>query len=319
MISRWWRLTFSTAALVFVCAIFSVGCTGGSAGGGSGVTGEIIRVSRQNNSGTYAYFKEVVIGKDGFFKQGSIDQSGSKDVVELVGKTPNAIGYSGMGYANESVRMLPVSKDGGAAVPPTSEAASSGDYPLARGLNIYTIGAPEGALKHYLEWILSAEGQEIVTEIGYVPAPGGGGAAPEGDPPAGSIKIAGSDTMVNLAQNWAEVYMSKYSQVKLEVSGGGSGVGLAGLQKGTTQLANASRDIKQKEIDAIKEKFDSDVSEFVVALDALAVYVHPSNPLTEISMEDLKAIYGEGGTTENWEQVSNWPAEVVEPAGSGTN
>ena len=145
------------------------------------------------------------------------------------------------------------------------------------------------------------------------------GAAPEGDPPAGSIKIAGSDTMVNLAQKWAEVYMSKYSQVKLEVSGGGSGVGLAGLQKGTTQLANASRDIKQKEIDAIKEKFDSDVSEFVVALDALAVYVHPSNPLTEISMEDLKAIYGEGGTTENWEQVSNWPAEVVEPAGSGTN
>lgn len=317
-IFRRWRL-FSTAGLLSVLALFSVGCSGGSSGSGSGVTGEIVRVSRQNNSGTYAYFKEVVIGNDGYFKQRSIDQSGSKDVVELVGKTPNAIGYSGMGYANESVKMLPVSKDGGVAVPPTSETASSGDYPLARGLNIYTVGAPEGALKHYLEWILSPEGQQIVTEIGYVAAPGGVGPAPEGEPPAASIKIAGSDTMVNLAQKWAEVYMSKYSQVKLEVSGGGSGVGLAGLQKGTTQLANASRDIKQKEIDAIKEKFDSDVSEFVVALDALAVYVHPSNPLTEISMEDLKAIYGEGGAIENWEQVSNWPSVDVESVSAGTD
>ena len=158
---------------------------------------------------------------------------------------------------------------------------------------------------------MSSEGQEIVTEIGYVPAPDGGGAPPEGTPPDGSIKIAGSDTMVNLAQKWAEVYMNKYDNVKLEVSGGGSGVGLAGLQKGTTQMANASRDIKQKEFDSIKDKFGKEVTNYVVALDALAVYVHPANPLTEISMEDLKAIYGDGGETDAWEQVSNWPATAT--------
>ncbi len=296
-----------------VAALLCIGCNSSSEVGapGAGVSGEVVRVSRQNNSGTYAYFKEVVIGKDGFFKQGSIDQSGSKDVVELVAKTPNAIGYSGMGYATDDVKMLAVSKDSEAAVPPTSENASNGSYPLARGLNIYTAGEPTGALKHYLDWIMSSEGQAIVTEIGYVPAPNGGGDPPADTPPDASIKIAGSDTMVNLAQKWAEVYMGKYPNVKLEVSGGGSGVGLAGLQKGTTQMANASRDIKQKEVDVIKEKFQKDVSHFVVALDALAVYVHPENPLKEISLADLKQIYGEGGTTDAWEQVSNWPAATA--------
>lgn len=290
----------------------TLGLISGCNSGGGSSDGQIVRVSRQNNSGTYAYFKEAVIGKEGFFKQGSIDQSGSKDVVELVSKTPNAIGYSGMGYATEHVKMLAVSSSG-VAVAPTSENASSGSYPLARGLNIYTVGEPEGALKHYLAWIMSDEGQAIVSEIGYVPSPSAGGDPPAEAPEAGSIKIAGSDTMVNLAQKWAEVYMGKYDNVKLEVSGGGSGVGLAGLQKGTAQMANASRDIKQKEIDVIKEKFNADVKQYVVALDALAVYVHPSNPLDQISMADLKAIYGEGGTTDAWEQVSNWPATATAP------
>ena len=105
--------------------------------------------------------------------------------------------------------------------------------------------------------------------------------------------------------------MGKYPQVKLEVSGGGSGVGLAGPQKGTTQMANASRDIKQSEIHAIQAKFGEAPTQFIVALDALAVYVHPENPLDEISIDDLKAIYGEDGATDNWEQVSNWPSHVA--------
>lgn len=305
---------------VTVFASMIIGFTGcapsGGGAGGNGTSGEIVLISRQNNSGTYAYFKEVVLGKEGEFKQGTVDLSGSKDVVEQVSKTQNAIGYSGMGYATEHVKMLSLSDGGGAAVPPTSENASNGSYPLARGLNIYVVGEPDGLTKHYIDWIMSSEGQEIVVEIGYVPAPDAGGDPPAEAPPEGSIKIAGSDTMVNLAQKWAEVYMGKYPQAKLEVSGGGSGVGLAGLQKETTQMANASRDIKEKEKVAIKEKLGKEVKGYVVALDALAVYVHPANPLTEISVEDLKQMYGAGGTTSEWEQVSNWSAAkpTAEPA-----
>ena len=131
---------------------------------------EITRVSRQNNSGTYAYFREAVLGKDRDYKLGSIDQSGSKDVVALVSKTPGAIGYSGMGYATPEVKMLKISeKKGEPGVAPTVENAVSGAYPITRPLHIYTLGEPDGIIAEYLEWIMSAEGQAVVSELGYVP------------------------------------------------------------------------------------------------------------------------------------------------------
>lgn len=132
--------------------------------------GEIIRVSRQNNSGTYVYFREAVLGKNRDYKLGSIDQSGSKDVVALVSKTPGAIGYSGMGYATPDVKLAKISKEkGGTPVAPTVENAKNGTYPITRPLHIYTAGEPTGALKDYLDWILSEEGQKVVLDLGYVP------------------------------------------------------------------------------------------------------------------------------------------------------
>ena len=101
-----------------------------------GVTDDkIVRVSRQNNSGTYHFFREVVVGKKDF-KQGSLDLNGSKDVVELVGKTPTAIGYSGMGYATPAVKMLKVAQEegraGGGRRP--SRRVLDKSYPIARPL-----------------------------------------------------------------------------------------------------------------------------------------------------------------------------------------
>jgi phosphate transport system substrate-binding protein len=133
---------------------------------------EITRVSRQNNSGTYAYFREAILGKARDYKLGSIDQSGSKDVVALVSKTPGAIGYSGMGYATPEVKMLKISqKKGEPGVAPTVENAISGDYAITRPLHIYTLGEPEGVIAEYLGWIMSKEGQDVVSELAYVPVP----------------------------------------------------------------------------------------------------------------------------------------------------
>ncbi len=145
-----------------------------------GVTGipgakgeEIIRVSRQNNSGTYHYFREAVVGNKNDFKAGSLDMNGSKDVIELISRTPNAIGYSGLGYATPAVKILKVSrKPGEPAIMPSIETTLNKTYPIARPMFMYTPGVPAAHVKSYLDWVMSPVGQKIVVQTGYVPLPG---------------------------------------------------------------------------------------------------------------------------------------------------
>jgi len=134
-----------------------------------GAGDEIIRVSRQSSSGTYEFLRSHVLNKKDF-KLGSRDMNGSKEVVELVANTPTAIGYSGMGYATPEVKMLKVktTPDATAYAPSVANALSK-DYAIARSLHLYTLGEPTGAVKDYVDWILSPAGQAIVEESGYVP------------------------------------------------------------------------------------------------------------------------------------------------------
>ena len=139
---------------------------------------EIVVVSRQNNSGTYAYFKSSVLKhaadagliSKGSFRQGTLDMHGSKDVVDLVEKTPCAIGYSGLAYATDHLRMACIAKqDGDACINPSIETASDRSYPIARPLFMYTNGQPQGPIKSYMDWILSDAGQCILKKKGYAP------------------------------------------------------------------------------------------------------------------------------------------------------
>jgi phosphate transport system substrate-binding protein len=132
---------------------------------------EIVRVSRQSNSGTYEFFREHVLNKKDF-KLGSRDMNGSKEVVALVESTPTAIGYSGMGYATPAVKMLKVKKTASdQAFEPNTENTLAKTYPIARTLQVYTMGEPQGAVKNYVDWILSEAGQKVVAASGYVPLP----------------------------------------------------------------------------------------------------------------------------------------------------
>lgn len=131
---------------------------------------EMVVVSRQNNSGTYAYFRETVLGK-GDFKLGTRDMHGSKDVVDLVENTPCAIGYSGLAYATEHIKLACVANEtGGSCTDPSVATASNGSYPIARPLFMYTSGEPTGYVGKYLNWIKSDVGQCIILEKGYAPA-----------------------------------------------------------------------------------------------------------------------------------------------------
>jgi phosphate transport system substrate-binding protein len=132
---------------------------------------EIVRVSRQSNSGTYEFLREHVLNKKDF-KLGSRDMNGSKEVVELVSSTPTAIGYSGMGYATPAVKMLKVKKTASdPAFDPNVANTLAKTYPIARSLQVYTLGESQGAVRTYIDWMLSDAGQKVVEASGDVPLP----------------------------------------------------------------------------------------------------------------------------------------------------
>jgi phosphate transport system substrate-binding protein len=117
------------------------------------------------------------------------------------------------------------------------------------------------------------------------------------------IRVKGSDTMVQLATGWAEAYHKIKPGVQVDANGGGSGTGIAALQNNTTDICNASREMKPEERAKVKETTGKEVKEFVVAYDALAVYTNPKNPIKEISIDELREIWAEGGTFTDWSQV----------------
>jgi len=130
----------------------------------------IILVGRQNNSGTYAYFSQAVLGKDREPRLGTLDLHGSKDVVDLVGDTPCAIGYSGVAYATDHVKMVCIAfEEGAPCVEPSVASASDGSYPISRPLFMYTNGEPQGPIKAFISWVLSETGQCILLGKGYAP------------------------------------------------------------------------------------------------------------------------------------------------------
>lgn len=126
---------------------------------------------------------------------------------------------------------------------------------------------------------------------------------------ATSITVKGSDTMVILAQKWAEEYMKQNPNVKIQVTGGGSGTGFAALQNQTTHICNASRKIKAKEIQACLSAFGKRPTEYKVALDGLSVYVNSENPINEITVEQLELIFT--GKIKNWKEVGGPDAPII--------
>jgi phosphate transport system substrate-binding protein len=126
---------------------------------------------------------------------------------------------------------------------------------------------------------------------------------------AGNITAKGSDTLVILAQKWAEVYMGQHPGTKIQVNGGGSGIGFAALQKNETDLANASRKIKAKEISGCIEAFGDRPREYKVALDGLSVYVNEANKISTLSIEELEGIFT--GKTKNWKEVGGDDAPIT--------
>ena len=122
------------------------------------------------------------------------------------------------------------------------------------------------------------------------------------------IQIRGSDTMVNLGQRWAEEFMDKYEEAQLAVTGGGSGTGIAAMINGTIDIAMSSRAIKDQEIEDAKAN-GVEVVEFVTGRDGIAVVVSNENPVSELTMEDIKDIFT--GAKTNWSEFGGNDAPIT--------
>ena len=136
----------------------------------------IVRLSRETNSGTHVYFLETVLRLGNsddktLFSMDTLLLPSSEGIIAEVRQNPNAIGYDGLGYVPEDLKMIAIAeKEGGAYVLPSIATVNDKTYPIARDLYMYTDGEPTGIVKDYLDWILASEAQQIVAELGFVPA-----------------------------------------------------------------------------------------------------------------------------------------------------
>ena len=135
----------------------------------------IVRLSRETNSGTHVYFLETVIrlgnsSDKAIFSADTLLLPSSEGIIAELRDNPNAIGYDGLGYVTPEVKVIAVSKqDGGPYILPSAATVDDKTYPIARDLYMYTHGQPSGAIRDYLDWVISPEAQQIVTDLGFVP------------------------------------------------------------------------------------------------------------------------------------------------------
>ena len=279
-----------------------------------GPDAEIIVVSREEGSGTRAAFEELVMeanDSEAMISENAILQQSNGQVRTTVATTPDTIGFLSFGFLDESVN--PVAIDG---VAPTVANVKNGSYPIFRPLNMLTNGAPGDLAQAFLDYILSAAGQEIVAED-YITVTEEEVMEESYVVPtdiSGQIQLAGSTTVQPLAEVLAEAFMSYNPDLMIEVQGGGSSVGVTSAGEGTVDIGDASRNIKDSEFEAFPE-----LQVFTIAYDGIAIVTNPDLDLPSLSIEQVQKIFS--GEITNYSEVGGPDAEIIvvsREEGSGT-
>ncbi len=198
-----------------------------------------------------------------------------------------AIGYVSLGSLNDTVKALKI--DG---VEPTVENIKSDSYKVYRPFNIATKGEVSEAAQDFIDYILSAEGQQIVSDEGYITIDD---AAPafEGGKVSGSVTVAGSSSVSPVMEKLAEAYMKLNSNVKIEIQTSDSTTGMTSAMDGVCDIGMASRELKDTEA--------AELTATVIAQDGIAVVVNNNNPIDNLTKDQVKSIYV--GETTSWSEV----------------
>lgn len=270
--------------LVVLASLSLAACGGGNSSNGEKSLGDIMVVSREDGSGTRGAFTEItgVLEKasdqevDKTTKAATI-QNNTEGVVSTVSGNASAVGYISLGSLSDAVK--PVKVDGAAA---TSEAVLDGTYPIQRPFNIVYNDKLSDTAKDFVAFILSKEGQEVVAGKSYVPSVTDA-TAYQTSSVSGKIAIVGSTSVTPLMEKLAEAYKKLNPEVSIDITSNGSSAGVTAVKEGIADIGMVSRELKDKEKPGLTPQ--------VIALDGIAVVINKDNPLEELSMDQVKAIY----------------------------
>lgn len=265
-------------------------------GEASGVSGAITVISREDGSGTRGAFVELTGVEEKNDAGEKVDNTTAE--AEIANKTDvvltsvagneSAIGYVSLGALNETVKAVQV--DG---VEATVENVKSGDYILSRPFNIATKGEPTGVAKDFINFIMSAEGQAIVEEEGYIKIDDAA-AAFTSDGSSGQIAVGGSSSVSPVMEKLIEAYKALNPNAQIELQTSDSTSGMTGAIDGTFAIGMASRELKDEET--------AELTGTAIALDGIAVVVNPANTVEDLTMDQIKGIYT--GEITDWSEVA---------------
>ena len=256
---------------------------------------EITVISREDGSGTRGAFVELLgieeEGADGSTVDRTTDEAviarETNIVINNVVSDEYAIGYISLGSLNDTVKALKI--DG---VEATAENIKSGDYKVSRPFNIATKGEPTGLAKDFIDFIMSAEGQEVVGED-YIKIDDNAPAF-EGTLPSGKIVIGGSSSVTPVMEKLVEAYQALNPEAEIEIQMTDSTAGMTAAIEGTCDIGMASRELKESEL--------AELTGTTIASDGIAIIVNPANPLEDISTDAVKSIYVGDITT--WDGIA---------------
>lgn len=250
-------------------------------------------VTREEGSGTRDAFTELtgVLVKDGDNKTDNTTTSAvtinsTEAVITNVKDNEAAIGYISLGSLNDTVKAL---KIGG--VEATADNVKSGDYAVSRPFNIAYKGELSDVAQDFVDYIMSSDGQKIVSDNGYVTV--SENAAYSGKKPSGKISVAGSSSVSPVMEKLAEAYQQVNTNAKVEIQTSDSSAGMQSAMGGTCDIGMASRDLKDEEKSALKVE--------TIAKDGIAVIVNNANTCDDLTLDQVKSIYT--GETTVWSDI----------------
>lgn len=268
----------------------------GETEGTAAMTGDISVLTREDGSGTRGAFIELmgieVKNEDGEKEDMTTPDAGVTNSTEVMLSTvagnPQAIGYVSLGSLNDTVKSVQIE-----GVDATAENVASGTYTVSRPFNIATLDTLSDSAQDFIDYILSAEGQTVIEENGYI-AINDSAESYSGSGATEKIVVGGSSSVSPVMEKLIEAYKAVNANVEIELQTSDSTTGMTGAADGTLDIGMASRELKDSETEA-------GLTATKIAMDGIAVIVNLDNPTEDLSSEAVKSIFT--GETTTWDAV----------------